>query len=47
MASIWFYYRDGANNFNADFPDNNVFNSFKHKAKVLKYTVANGNNSKK
>ena len=32
---LCFYSKDEATNFNADFVDGNVFNSFKYKAKLL------------
>ena len=34
-GSLWFYSKDGANNFNADIENTNNFKSFKYKAKLL------------
>ena len=43
-GSVWFYSKDKATNFNADVADTNDFKSFKHKAKLLGKTEANGAN---
>ena len=39
-GSIWFYSKDEAINFNFNFINNDVFKSFKYKAKLLRDTVA-------
>ena len=39
-ASLWFYSKDEAINFNTDFANNNHFRSFKYKPKLLQTTVA-------
>ena len=39
-ASLWFYSKDEAINFNIDFANNNRFRSFKYKAKLLETTFA-------
>ena len=39
-ASLWFYSKDEAINFNIDFVNNNRFRSFKYKAKLLETTFA-------
>ena len=43
-GSSWFYSKDETANFNADNRDNNAFNSFKYKAKLLGNTEADGAN---
>ena len=39
-ASLWFYSKDQAIDFNADIANTNNFKSFKYKAKLLGKTVA-------
>ena len=39
-CSLWFYSKDEANNFDANINNNNAFESFEYKAKLLKNTVA-------
>ena len=39
-GSLWFYSKDEATNFNADIANNNNFESFEYKAKLLGNTVA-------
>ena len=43
-GSLWFYSKDEATNFNADIANNDNFESFKHKAKLLVNTAAQADN---
>ena len=38
--NLWFYSKDKASNFNADIANDNNFESFKYKAKLLENTIA-------
>ena len=40
LSSFWFYSKDQATNFNADFVNTNAFKSFEYKAKLMRNTVA-------
>ena len=44
-GNFWFYSKDQANNFNANITNNSNLVSFNFNAKLLKNTVAEGNNS--
>ena len=44
-GNFWFYSKDQANNFNANITNNSNLVSFNFNAKLLKNTVAGGNNS--
>ena len=44
-CSLWFYSKDEATNFDADILNNNVFESFTYKDKLLDIPVVDGNNS--
>ena len=44
-GSLWFHSKEKATTFNADIANNNIFKSFSYKIKLLKNTVADGNNS--
>ena len=43
-GSVWFYSKDEAANFNANFVSNNNFKSFKYKTRLTGHTVAAGAN---
>ena len=43
-GSLWFYSKDQVTSFNADIANTDDFNSFKHKAKLLGNTEADGAN---
>ena len=43
-GSLCFYLKDEATNFNVDIANNNNFQSFEYKAKLLGNTEADGNN---
>ena len=43
-ASLWFYFKDEATNFNADIANDNNFKSFMYKAKLLENTEADEDN---
>ena len=43
-GSLWFYSKDGANNFNVDIANTDEFKSFEYESKLLKTTVADGAN---
>ena len=44
-GNFWFYSKDQANNLNANITNNSDLVSFNYKAKSLKNTTAEGNNS--
>ena len=44
-GSLWFHSKEKATTFNADIANNNIFKFFSYKIKLLKNTVADGNNS--
>ena len=41
-GSLWFYSKDEATNFSADIGNDDIFKSFKYKAKLLGHTAENG-----
>ena len=43
-GSLWFYYKDETNNFNAEIDNTNNFNSFECKTKLLENTKTDGAN---
>ena len=44
-GSLWFYLKDEATDFNADIANDNIFKSFKYKAKLLGSTVGQPNSN--
>ena len=44
-GSLWFYLKDEATDFNADIANDNIFKSFKYKAKLLGSTVSQPNSN--